>query len=266
MFHRTLSHAALLSVSLVASAHAGHGDILLHLPPGADRFATGAFDVDADQILAVDQRVFESAFGELGAGATDEPGLVAIAGSLPTSMLIGFDIADAVRIWNGADFDTVSPSTITCERLAAFATSPTTAGQTTPGFWLDTTGATGGIHVHIDFYLDAPITPGVYLLMLQLRTSHPTIANPEPLYIVFDNDNPAGEAEVDAAVDYVNNLIAPPACAGDVNGDGFTNAADFTILAGNFGSNVPPNTGGDLNGDGIVNAADFVILAGDFGC
>ena len=58
----------------------------------------------------------------------------------------------------------------------------------------------------------------------------------------------------------------PPACAGDINGDGFTNAADFTILAGNFGSAVTPNTDGDLNGDGVVNAADFVILAGDFGC
>jgi hypothetical protein len=58
----------------------------------------------------------------------------------------------------------------------------------------------------------------------------------------------------------------PVACPGDINGDGDTNAADFVILAGNFGSAVPANTGGDLNGDGLVNAADFVILAGDFGC
>jgi hypothetical protein len=58
----------------------------------------------------------------------------------------------------------------------------------------------------------------------------------------------------------------PSPCPGDINGDGDTNAADFVILAGNFGAAVPPNTGGDLNGDGVVNAADFVILAGDFGC
>jgi hypothetical protein len=61
-------------------------------------------------------------------------------------------------------------------------------------------------------------------------------------------------------------VIAPPACAGDVNGDGSTNAADFTILAGAFGTMVPAGTAGDLNGDGAVNAADFVILASDFGC
>jgi alpha-glucosidase len=61
--------------------------------------------------------------------------------------------------------------------------------------------------------------------------------------------------------------VAPPApCAGDLNADGATNAADFTILAGTFGSSVPPSAPADLNADGVVNAADFVILAGDFGC
>ena len=66
---------------------------------------------------------------------------------------------------------------------------------------------------------------------------------------------------------HIAAVIAPPAaCPGDINGDNLTNAADFTILAGTFGSAVAPNTSGDLNGDGLVNAADFVILAGGFGC
>lgn len=58
----------------------------------------------------------------------------------------------------------------------------------------------------------------------------------------------------------------PTACPGDVNGDGFTQSADFVILAGNYGNAVVPGTGGDLSGDAFVNSADFVILAGDFGC
>jgi hypothetical protein len=37
------------------------------------------------------------------------------------------------------------------------------------------------------------------------------------------------------------------------------------VLAAAFGSAVAPGTSGDLNGDGIVNAADFVILAAEFG-
>jgi hypothetical protein len=44
------------------------------------------------------------------------------------------------------------------------------------------------------------------------------------------------------------------------------NAADFTILAGNFGLGTNATLDqGDLNGDGLVNAQDFVILAGAFG-
>ena len=66
--------------------------------------------------------------------------------------------------------------------------------------------------------------------------------------------------------DLVYTRLPTPSCIGDINGDGSTNAADFVILAGNFGASVRPNTGGDLNGDGLVNAADFTILAGDFGC
>jgi hypothetical protein len=59
---------------------------------------------------------------------------------------------------------------------------------------------------------------------------------------------------------------APRVCSGDVNRDGFTNAADFTVMAGSFGQSVTIGASGDLNDDMVVNAADFTILAGDFGC
>ena len=55
-------------------------------------------------------------------------------------------------------------------------------------------------------------------------------------------------------------------CPADVDGNAFVDAADFVILASNFGASVTPDTAGDLNSDGLVNAADLVILAGDFGC
>lgn len=58
----------------------------------------------------------------------------------------------------------------------------------------------------------------------------------------------------------------PRVCPGDVNRDGFTNAADFTILAGSFGQAVTIGSNGDLNDDAFVNASDFTVLAGDFGC
>ncbi len=60
--------------------------------------------------------------------------------------------------------------------------------------------------------------------------------------------------------------VAPPACPGDVTGDGITNSADFNVMAGNFGGSVPAWTSGDLDGNGVVDSSDFNILAGDFGC
>mgnify|MGYP001168300466 CR=1 FL=1 len=93
--------------------------------------------------------------------------------------------------------------------------------------------------------------------MLMMLDMHPT-------------DGPGGaNAAAVTALDVAAALaLVPPQtpCAGDVNGDDRTNAADFTILAGNFGSAVQRCTGGDLNRDGLVNAADFTILAGNFGC
>jgi hypothetical protein len=81
----------------------------------------------------------------------------------------------------------------------------------------------------------------------------------------FRTDAP-GLSNAGAAFILFGAATTPPTCAGDINNDGDTNAADFVILAGNFGASVTPNTSGDLNSDGLVNAADFVILAGDFGC
>jgi len=55
-------------------------------------------------------------------------------------------------------------------------------------------------------------------------------------------------------------------CVGDINGDHRTDASDFVVLAGAFGSSVVRSTSGDLDADGDVDAADFVVLAGNFGC
>lgn len=62
-------------------------------------------------------------------------------------------------------------------------------------------------------------------------------------------------------------IASAPGCPGDITGDGGTNAADFVVLASNFG--VGPDATraqGDLDGDGFVSASDFVVLAGAFGC
>ena len=62
-------------------------------------------------------------------------------------------------------------------------------------------------------------------------------------------------------------IASTPACPGDITGDGATNAADFVVLAGNFGAGPDATRAqGDLDGNGLVNASDFVALAGAYGC
>lgn len=56
----------------------------------------------------------------------------------------------------------------------------------------------------------------------------------------------------------------PERIPGDINLDGYVNASDITILAGNWQSALGTWTTGDLNGDGHVDASDVTILAGNW--
>ena len=60
----------------------------------------------------------------------------------------------------------------------------------------------------------------------------------------------------------------PPACVGDINGDGVVNTADLTLLLLRFGQTVEPGSPGasaDLNGDGSVNTVDLTLMLVRFG-
>ncbi len=57
----------------------------------------------------------------------------------------------------------------------------------------------------------------------------------------------------------------PPNCPGDANGDLVVDAADLSVLLGQFGTSVSPGTGADFNGDGDVNSADLSVLLSAFG-
>jgi len=45
-----------------------------------------------------------------------------------------------------------------------------------------------------------------------------------------------------------------------------TDAADLSVLLGQFEASVTPGSGADFNGDGSVDGADLSVLLGGFGC
>lgn len=53
--------------------------------------------------------------------------------------------------------------------------------------------------------------------------------------------------------------------AGDYNGDGLVDGADFLAWQRGFGSNVTPGSGADGSGNGVVDAADLTVWKGGFG-
>jgi len=263
---------ALASMLLPATALAQHTDVFLELNGAGDALITGAYDFDNPQDpITPHVRVFSNAFGEAGQpDFTDDPGFNALAGALPTDTFLGFDIIDALRAWDGQDFDAIPAESITIEKFNQFRTTPASAGGFTAGFFIATTGDTGGFHEHMKYFLDPPgsATPGVYLLTLQLRTNPPTIADPDPIYIVFDFQNPGGQQAVDDAVAYVESLLAPdPGCAGDTDDDGDTDIFDFNAVVSGFGTPAgATRADGDLTGDGAVDVFDFNTITADFGC
>jgi hypothetical protein len=70
------------------------------------------------------------------------------------------------------------------------------------------------------------------------------------------------EDEFFASLTYT--LATAPALAGDYNGDGFVNAADYTVWRDSQNA-TGPDLAADGNGDEIVNQADYDIWAGNYG-
>ena len=75
---------------------------------------------------------------------------------------------------------------------------------------------------------------------------------------------PGGSIKVFAAFSFGRPAAGP--CAGDANNDGVTDAADLSVLLGQFGSAVPVGSGADFNNDALVNSADLSVLLSSFGC
>ncbi len=135
---------------------------------------------------------------------------------------------------------------------------------------VERTAFDGSIHHHGIFRLNAtmgdiPPAEGVYIVSMHLRTAG-TIGTSDPFFIAFRTGGIASAAET-AAADWIlenyDTLIAPPTLAGDFNGDGRVDAADYTVWRDNLGAMDLPLV--DADGSGEVDAGDYSIWRSNFG-
>ncbi len=61
------------------------------------------------------------------------------------------------------------------------------------------------------------------------------------------------------------SLPAPQGTVGDYNGDGFVDAADYTVWRDTLGATVANGTGADGNNDGIITSLDYDVWKMNFG-
>ena len=181
----------LLPTRVFAQLHGG--DVELHVVMGR---------------IVTNQRVYSAELGEIIPNEVDEPGFDSLPGTFPSGSSVGFTILDALRVWDGNDFDSIPIETL----AISFGTS--LGPITTPlipsivaGFNLNVS-SDGAWHRHIDFILGAPASMGVYLLQLELTSSSSGIAPTEPFFIVFNQND--SEVNHDAAIAFVENSLTIP--------------------------------------------------------
>jgi len=210
--------AAVLIAAASGTALAGDLDVWVSFQGG--QIALGSADKGTNPVtFTPGVRVFEAEFGELPLfpNLANEPGFY--TETLPAGTGIGLNIVDALRSWNGSNFDTIPTQTMSIfgEPFpdGDVATTPGTAGGFVPGFQFIEADANGFFDDHPVFQLNNQ-ADGVYLLTLELFTDAAGIANSDTVFMVFGSnldgtfgDDVAFEETIEAAVDYVNTVIIP---------------------------------------------------------
>jgi hypothetical protein len=208
---------------------------------------------------------------------TSNPGFDTTAGMFQVGSRIGFNVLDALLVWNGCGVEPAGAETMTISFFTLFVT---TADGFVPGYDL-AVQSDGGWHRHFSFFLNGdgkrPPSTGVYLLKLELYSTDPDLASSQPFWIVFNHAD--AEANHEQAIAWANvHLVGDVPCLADCTpdngdgtfGDGQVTIADVVAVVQAFGSVseacdiVPENCDGTF-GDGEVSIGDIIAVVTEFG-
>ncbi|MEQ9617283.1 MAG: hypothetical protein RLN60_04535 [Phycisphaerales bacterium] len=264
---RTTAFALLAGiVTSVSSAQIEpHRDIQLSIVEG--QINTGVVDFDTPgNPITPDVRIFTRTLGE---GAidhfTDDPGFNAFSGTFVPGTLIGFDMMDHLRRWNAAEghFDEIPEVTMLINLGVVSINTPAESENPTfpvPGFFFASTSGSGGLHQHVNFFLNPPQTAGVYLLQLRVVSNGGELPS-ETVYIIF-SENAAME-NVEQAAMHIEGLInGAGLCAGDCDENGTVDFNDLVCTLFEFGTDNPVS---DCDQSGLVDFNDLICALFAFG-
>jgi hypothetical protein len=199
----------------------------------------------------------------LGIGASDQ---------------IVYNVLDNLLYWDGTEFDT-PPSGIEIrirnnppsvpDTLVGADSGPQPGRFSPPANRIGAAGSAGDFHVDLQWFLEpnsfpAPPPPpdfGAYGVLLSLSTDAPGIADSERFLYVF---NFGLDSETFAQAVTAFTALLAPGLAGDYNGNGIVDAADYVVWRNLFGQ-TGPGLAADGNGDLQVNEADYEFWRARFG-
>jgi len=140
-----------------------------------------------------------------------------------------------------------------------------------------TLGSTGspGTNPLLDVNGLTQLGPGS-TLQIDLNPDSPNLGDNDSIVLIqsaagiqgtFDNEIITAPSGLLYEIQYTSNAVRLSAIAamlaGDYNGNGEVDAADYTVWQDNFGSMI--NLAADGNGNGVVDAADYTIWQDNFG-
>lgn len=271
--------AAVLGASAFACvASAQHVDIELTIDE-TSTIRTGMFDLDNEQVVITDERVFEVLVP--GSNFTNNPGFNSATGVFTPFSAVGFRLGGPLLEWDGVGFTSLAPERVevtfsTFPPLGPIAT-PDETGVVVDGFTV-VVGSNGRWHRHLEYRLvgeDGSLPrAGLYAMPMQMFSTDPLVNDSAWFWLVFNKD--MSEAETQVAMDWASdNLLdddvepPPPACPADLDGDGAVTIGDYFVFLTAFFDQLggPPTSGqvsADIDGDGTVTISDYFTFLSVF--
>jgi len=264
-----------------------HLDIQL-INDGSGQIKSGLVDVaqiDEDNLCPIlddDFRVFTQRLDDGSIPHFENfPGFNACRDTFEEGSFVGFNIVDALRRWDGEDFDQIPDNETMFVSSGGgnpvIRQTPSEPGGFVEGFDLALIPDSGSMHTHVQYFLSADEgepAPGVYMLTIEVDTTQSGLEPTPPIFLIFADGAP--DSELEEAADFIRDRIA---CAPDLTGpggdgepDGGVTADDFFFYLALFASSDPAadltGPGGDGEPDGSVTADDFFFYLGLFaaGC